>query len=87
MGLIIGEALLIGALGGGLGLAFSALIINALPNVPGIGPMVRGFPGFGLHWPVATLGLSVALALGLAAGFLPALGAYRARIVDMLRQA
>jgi len=87
MGLILGEALLIAALGGGIGLGLSAFIINALPNVPSIGPMVRGFPTFGLHWPVTTLGLTIALLLGLAAGFMPALGAYRSRIVDMLRQA
>jgi putative ABC transport system permease protein len=87
MGLILGEALLIAALGGGLGLALSAFIINALPNMPGIGPMVRGFPGFGLHWGVTSQGFTIALLLGCAAGFLPALGAYRSRIVDMLRQA
>ena len=87
MGLILGEAMTIGALGGGLGLALSAVIIGVLPNAPSIGPMVRGFPNFGLHWPVTSLGFGIALALGLAAGFLPALGAYRSRIVDMLRQA
>jgi putative ABC transport system permease protein len=87
MGLILAEALAIGALGGGLGLAFSALIINALPDAPGIGAMVRGFPNFGLHLSVTGQGLGIALFLGLAAGFLPALGAYRSRIVDMLRQA
>jgi putative ABC transport system permease protein len=87
MGLILGEAVLIAALGGAIGLGLSALIINALPNVPSIGPMVRGFPNFGLHMGVASLSLTIALLLGLAAGFMPALGAYRSRIVDMLRQA
>jgi putative ABC transport system permease protein len=86
MGLILGEALLIAGLGGGIGLGLSALIIRALPNVPSIGAFIRGFPSFGLHWSVTSQGLGIALVLGLAAGLLPALAAYRSRIVDMLRQ-
>jgi hypothetical protein len=38
-----------------------------------------------LKLPIAALGFSVALALGFAAGFVPAMNAYRARITDMLR--
>jgi hypothetical protein len=34
---------------------------------------------------VAALGMGVAVFLGAAAGLVPALGAYRARITDMLR--
>jgi ABC-type antimicrobial peptide transport system permease subunit len=34
---------------------------------------------------VALLGLGIALTLGFAAGFLPAWGAYRARVTEMLR--
>jgi hypothetical protein len=34
---------------------------------------------------VALRGLSVALVLGIAAGFAPAWGAYRAKITEMLR--
>ena len=34
---------------------------------------------------LAALGFTVALLLGLAAGVVPAWGAYRARITDMLR--
>ena len=34
---------------------------------------------------VAVLGFAVAIFLGLAAGFVPALGAYRSRITDALR--
>jgi len=87
MGLILAEALAIGVLGGGLGLGLAAVLISVLPNVPAVGGMIRGFPTFGLHWQVTSMAVSVALFLGLAAGFLPALGAYRSRIVDMLRQA
>jgi hypothetical protein len=34
---------------------------------------------------VAALGFAVSLGLGLAAGLVPALNAYRSRITDMLR--
>jgi hypothetical protein len=34
---------------------------------------------------IAAMGFGVAVALGLAAGFVPAMNAYRARITDMLR--
>jgi hypothetical protein len=36
---------------------------------------------------VAVITFSAAVGLGAAAGFVPAFGAYRARISDMLRQA
>jgi putative ABC transport system permease protein len=87
MGLILAEALTIGLLGGGLGLGLSALLIDALPGVPGLGAMVRGFPNFGLHWQVTAQAVSTALLLGLFSGLLPGLRSYRSRIVDMLRQA
>ena len=84
--LIMSEAVLIAALGGGLGLGLSALVIHVLPDVPSLGTFVRGFPSFGMHWTVTFQGAGIALFLGLAAGLVPALSAYRSRIVDMLRQ-
>lgn len=87
MGLILGEAASIGALGGLLGLGLSAMIIAALPKVPFIGPLVAGFNNFGLHWGVTSQGIAIALLLGLISGLIPALSAYRAKIADMLRQA
>jgi putative ABC transport system permease protein len=86
MGLILTEAAAIGALGGLIGFALSALSIRALPKIPGIGGFFNGLPGFGLHWSVSSQGLGMALLLGLAAGFAPALNAYRSKIADMLRQ-
>ena len=86
MGLILAESLFIGALGGAIGLGLSAWIIGALPNVPNIGTFIRGFPNFGFHWSVGGLGLGIALVLGLGAGLAPAVGAYRSKITDMLRQ-
>ena len=43
-------------------------------------------PNFGLSPQITAIGIGIALVLGLVAGFFPALTAYRARIVDMLRQ-
>lgn len=86
MGLILTEALLIGALGGGVGLLLSRGMIQALPKIPFIGDAVRQFPNLGLLPEVAATGLGIALLLGLMAGFVPAFVAYRARITDMLRQ-
>ncbi|PYQ11803.1 MAG: hypothetical protein DMF80_20510 [Acidobacteria bacterium] len=86
MGLILAEALTIGVLGGGLGLALSVAIIRGMTKVPGVSGFINGFPNFGLHWGVSSQGLGIALFLGLAAGFMPALVAYRSRITEMLRQ-
>jgi ABC-type antimicrobial peptide transport system permease subunit len=50
-----------------------------------VGDAVRAFPNLGLSPQVGGLGFGVALLLGLAAGIVPALGAYRSKITDMLR--
>ena len=86
MALILGESLLLGALGGGVGILLGREMIRALPSLPFIGDAVRGFPNLGLSPAIAGLGFGMALALGLAAGIVPALLAYRARVTDMLRQ-
>lgn len=85
MMLILGEALLIGALGGGLGVLLGGGVIGMMPSMPFIGVLVSGFPNFGMNWSVAGLGLGFALFLTLAAGLIPAASAFRARITDMLR--
>jgi putative ABC transport system permease protein len=86
MALVLIEALLLGVLGGTLGLVFAGLMIHALPSLPYIGDVVRQFPGLGLSPKIVSYGLGVALLLGLLAGFVPALLAYRARITEVLRQ-
>jgi putative ABC transport system permease protein len=86
MGLILVEALLLGLMGGAIGLGMAGLVIRALPNMPVIGDVVRQFPGLGLSPRIVSYGLGVALLLGLLAGFVPALMAYRARITEVLRQ-
>ena len=85
MSLILAEAVLLGILGGGVGIALSTVMIKALPSIPMIGDAVRQFPNLGLSPWVASLGFGISLFLGFAAGIVPALNAYRSRITDMLR--
>lgn len=86
MTLILSEALLLGLMGGLLGILFAMGIINLLTGVPFLGDILRAFPNLGLSPRVASLGVGIALMLGLLAGFVPALLAYRARITEALRQ-
>lgn len=87
MGLLVAESLLLGILGGALGIGGSQGIMWMLTNAPGVKDALAGIglSQLNLRPLVAALGFAVALLLGLAAGFVPALGAYRARITDMLR--
>jgi putative ABC transport system permease protein len=87
MGLIVAEAVFLGALGGALGIGGSRGLIWMLTNAPGISDMLAGFglSELNLQPAVAAVGFGVALLLGLAAGFVPAFNAYRSRITDMLR--
>jgi putative ABC transport system permease protein len=87
MGLIVAEAVLLGALGGGLGILGSQGLIWMLTSAPGIKDVLAGLGLSELHLRpmVGALGFLAALGLGFAAGFVPAMSAYRARITDMLR--
>jgi len=87
MGLIVAESILIAVLGGALGVAGSQGLMWLLTHAPGIKDALAGLglSELNLRPLVALLGFGVALFLGFAAGFLPALNAYRARITDMLR--
>src|SRR5207245_4434736 len=80
MALLLGEAASLGALGGLLGIALGQQMIKALPSLPFIGDAVRGFSNLWLSPPIAALGLGTAILLGLLAGLVPAVLAYRARI-------
>jgi hypothetical protein len=53
--------------------------------IPGV-TIIAGFPNFGLAPQITAIGIGIALVFGPVAGFFPALTAYRAKIVDMLRQ-
>jgi putative ABC transport system permease protein len=87
MALVQAESGLLGALGGGLGVLLGWGVIRYLPEVPVLGDFIRGyFPNLALSPVIAAIGLGSAVALGLAAGFVPAVLAYRARITEALRQ-
>ncbi len=83
MGLIVTEALLLGAVGGALGVGGAQWAIWALNSAPG--QTLLGISHLELRPLVAVAGVGVALGLGFAAGFFPAWGAYRARVTEMLR--
>jgi len=87
MALVVAEALLIGVLGGLIGVGGSEGILWTLTNAPGISSALAGIglSELKLSPVVAVLGFANALFLAFLAGFVPALGAYRARITDMLR--
>jgi putative ABC transport system permease protein len=87
MSLVVAESVLIGLIGGTLGIAGSRAIMWFVTHAPGIKDMLAGIglSELPLRPIVAAIGFGVAIVLGFAAGFLPALQAYRARITDMLR--
>ncbi len=78
--LILAEAILIAGQGGLIGLALAKLVIPALS---------RALPMLGMLYvsPLTFVaGFVLALAVGTAAGLLPAIGAMRLRVVDALRR-
>jgi len=87
MGLVVSESVLIGLMGGALGVLGSHGIMWVLTHAPGLKSTLAtiGLTELNLRPLVAGLGFANALFLGFAAGFVPALGAYRARITDALR--
>jgi putative ABC transport system permease protein len=85
VGLIVAEALAIGAAGGALGIVLGRGTIRALPSLPFIGAAVRGFPDLDMTAATGALGLGAAVAVSLAAALAPAVLAYRARVVEALR--
>jgi putative ABC transport system permease protein len=87
MGLIVAEAVFLGALGGALGIGGSRALMWILTTTPVVKDMLAGMglSELNLQPAVAAVGFSVALFLGLAAGFVPAYNAYRSKITDMLR--
>jgi putative ABC transport system permease protein len=87
MGLLVAEAVTLGFLGGLLGVGGSRGIMWLLGVIPATRDMLLGLglSSLTLSPRVAAIGFVVALFLGLAAGFVPAWNAYRARITDALR--
>jgi putative ABC transport system permease protein len=80
LGLVLAEALLVAGQGGFIGLVLARLVIP---------PLSRALPMLGVLY-VSPLtfatGFALALTVGAAAGFLPAIGAMRLKVVDALRR-
>ncbi len=85
MALILGEALVLGVLGGGFGIALGHVTIRALKNLPVVGWAVQHYPNLGLSPSLAALGFALALVLSLSAGLVPATIACRGKVTDLLR--
>jgi putative ABC transport system permease protein len=80
LGLVLGESLLLSALGGGLGLALAWLLVSAGDPTGGALPLFY-IPGRDL-----AAGVALIVVMALVAGILPALQAGRLRIADALRR-
>jgi putative ABC transport system permease protein len=81
LGLVLAESLFIVLLGGALGLGLAWLLVQRGDPTNGMLPVFM-LPGRDI-----ALGAALMVALGLAAGALPAIGAMRLRITDALRRA
>jgi len=78
LGLVLAESLLIAAVGGGLGLWLARAVVAQ--------DLTRGLLLIYLPGSALAAGAALALATGLLAGLLPALGAMRLNVVDALRR-
>ena len=85
--LLLAEGSLLGLCGALIGLLPGRFLIDALPSVPIIGDLVRGFPKMAVPPIIAAAGIVIGMSLGLVASLFPSVFAYRAKITDLLRQA
>jgi len=83
MRLVVAEALLLGVAAAALGIGGTYWALAALNGARG--QTLLGLAHVELRPVVALFGASAALGLGLAAGAMPAWGAYRAKVTEMLR--
>jgi putative ABC transport system permease protein len=87
MGLILTEAFVMSAAAGLLGVWIANALVSNLADIPFLGAALGQFPTLRVSPGLAAGMFLLSVALGVAAGFVPAWGAYRARIVDTLRAA
>jgi putative ABC transport system permease protein len=86
LALVLGEALALGALGGVVGVALAGLLVANIAKLPFIGLALGGFSELHLSPALGAATFTMAALIGLGAGLMPAVGAYRANITSMLRQ-
>jgi putative ABC transport system permease protein len=80
LGLILGETVVVAAVGGGLGVGLAKLFTLRGDPTGGL------LPFFYLPPQAMVVGVVLAVAVGLLAGVLPAVAAMRLRVVDALRR-
>ena len=86
MTLVIMEALALGVIGGAVGIGLAQATVGYMTQFPFMGFLLGNLSGLSVSPLVAAITFSAAAGLGAAAGFVPAFGAYRAPITDMLRR-
>jgi len=86
MSLILGEGGILGGMGALTGLLLGRLLIHLLPRIPVVGDLMRGFPRMSVPPAIEIAGVGIGVLLGLTAGLIPAVLAYRARITELFRQ-
>jgi putative ABC transport system permease protein len=87
MSLILTEALILAASAGLLGTWLAGTLVSNIANIPYLGAVLGQFPKLQLSPALAAVTMGMSLTMGLVAGFAPAWGAYRSKIVDTLRAA
>jgi putative ABC transport system permease protein len=87
MTLVIVEALALGVIGGLAGVGLAQATVGLMGQLPFMGFILGNLSGLSVSPLVTAMTFSIAVGVAVAAGFVPAFGAYRARITDMLRQA
>jgi putative ABC transport system permease protein len=84
--LVIGEAAVLGLLGGGVGLGFAYPFINFMLGRFIEENMSQFFPFFHIPADIAGTALLLSMALGVIASAPPAIRAYRLHVIDALRR-
>ncbi len=79
------EALLITLVGGGFGLLFSGLVVAGVNALPGDDQAMQYIANPNLSWPIALIAVTLLVAIGLIAGYLPARKAASVDPVESLR--
>jgi putative ABC transport system permease protein len=80
LGMVLGEAVLLAFVGGGIGIGLAKLLTLGGDPTRGLLPFFYLAPG------AAVAGIALALLVGILGGILPALSAMRLRVVDALRR-
>jgi putative ABC transport system permease protein len=90
LALVLAESFLITVVGGFIGLVCIKMLTIVFPilvrSVPELQPLAGMLPVFYLPWSRILGGAALSAIVGVSAGFIPALGAMRLRIVDALRR-